>query len=52
MCGIAGLVDWPTTDLAVAARAMSDRIAHRGPDGDGLYLTEEAPVRAALARPV
>ena len=47
MCGIAGLVDWPTSELAGHARAMSDRIAHRGPDGDGLYVTEDR-VRAAL----
>lgn len=34
MCGIAGFVGpWPAT----LARAMTDAIAHRGPDGSGLW---------------
>jgi asparagine synthase (glutamine-hydrolysing) len=38
MCGIAGIVDWsgdrPQQGLL---KAMTDSIAHRGPDGDGHY---------------
>jgi asparagine synthase (glutamine-hydrolysing) len=48
VCGLAGLVDWPTSDLEGDAKAMSDLVAHRGPDGEGLF-TASAPVRAALA---
>lgn len=35
MCGIAGTYRWP--DGAVTAKAMNAEIAHRGPDGDGVY---------------
>src|SRR5688572_12115603 len=38
MCGIAGIVDWsgarPENRLL---KAMTDRIAHRGPDGEGHF---------------
>ncbi|MCA3245005.1 MAG: asparagine synthase (glutamine-hydrolyzing) [Azospirillum sp.] len=41
MCGIAGLIDRQArlgeADLAARVRAMTDAIAHRGPDGDGVW---------------
>src|SRR5262249_25401244 len=44
MCGIAGI--WhpggaASKDLAAQARAMTDAIAYRGPDGDGHWLDAE-----------
>lgn len=46
MCGIAGVVAWD--DRCRVTREtlgrMSARIAHRGPDGDGLYLNHEGEV--------
>src|SRR5215217_2072347 len=47
MCGIAGVVAWDDrfrVDRDTLGR-MSARIAHRGPDGEGLYLNHEAEVR-------
>lgn len=42
MCGIAGLVSLDGTEsgeaLGPVAQAMADRIAHRGPDAEGLWL--------------
>src|SRR5271166_2604496 len=35
MCGIAGTYQQP--DGLRAARRMSDRLAHRGPDDEGIY---------------
>ena len=42
MCGIAGLVDpgLAPDALAAAARAMGAALAHRGPDGDGLWCAD------------
>ena len=39
MCGIAGRLDFDSSARASERelRAMSDRIAHRGPDGHGIY---------------
>ena len=39
MCGIAGFVNPPghPADRAIVAR-MTDTLAHRGPDGDGIFL--------------
>jgi asparagine synthase (glutamine-hydrolysing) len=47
MCGIAGVVAWDDRYRVdrETLRRMSARIAHRGPDGDGLYLNHEAQVR-------
>ncbi len=47
MCGIAGL--WTTRDsldVRAAATAMAGTLAHRGPDGEGVWADE--PVRIAL----
>ena len=42
MCGIAGLCQTDGSPLPQEAgpwvRAMTDRLAHRGPDGSGLWL--------------
>lgn len=39
MCGIAGLIlkKGPTLDLNATIRSMTDKIQHRGPDGEGQY---------------
>jgi asparagine synthase (glutamine-hydrolysing) len=45
MCGIAGLLTGRPQAVAClteAARAMSDAIAHRGPDGRGVWVDAEA----------
>jgi len=50
MCGIAGILEPSTTDaraLAHRARAMADRLAHRGPDGEGVFV--DGPRGVALA---
>ena len=36
MCGIAGYVTSEGTDETILKK-MTDRIAHRGPDGEGFY---------------
>ena len=41
MCGLAGFLvnnPLPTEESARIALAMSDRLAHRGPDGDGVWV--------------
>lgn len=41
MCGIAGAVNLdgqPIGDLAARLRLMNERIAHRGPDGSGIWV--------------
>ncbi|UEM04412.1 asparagine synthase (glutamine-hydrolyzing) [Skermanella rosea] len=45
MCGICGFVE-PSGRRAPASlvRAMADALAHRGPDGDGVWTDEEAGV--------
>ncbi len=47
MCGIAGC--YQQYDGLALARVMNDRIAHRGPDADGVYPFEDGDVRAYLA---
>src|SRR5437868_7094786 len=43
MCGIAGIVAWDEKYRITRAilSAMSAKIAHRGPDGEGFFLTRE-----------
>src|SRR5207248_7509854 len=43
MCGIAGIVAWDEKYRVTRATlaAMSAKIAHRGPDGEGFFLTRE-----------
>jgi len=43
MCGIAGFAGRRPRDLATL-KAMTDAIAHRGPDGDGHWLSDDATV--------
>jgi asparagine synthase (glutamine-hydrolysing) len=39
VCGIAGIVGKvPGLELAIRIRAMTDAVAHRGPDGEGHYV--------------
>jgi asparagine synthase (glutamine-hydrolysing) len=45
MCGIAGLYSLQgplAAEVRRSIRRMTDRIAHRGPDGDGFYETDRA----------
>jgi len=47
MCGIVGALSLNTSRYRIEARqiaAMSDAIAHRGPDGDGLWIDDDARV--------
>jgi asparagine synthase (glutamine-hydrolysing) len=47
MCGIAGAVSLngaPIADLRRKLRVMSDLLAHRGPDGDGMWVSERGDV--------
>lgn len=39
MCGIAGAIGWIDAATVDAVRRMSASIAHRGPDGDGLWTS-------------
>jgi asparagine synthase (glutamine-hydrolysing) len=46
MCGFAGIVVWDEK-FRVSRQTlerMSARVAHRGPDGQGLYLSPESPI--------
>ena len=38
MCGICGWLDWRGDTDPAAVRRMAERIAHRGPDGSGLWI--------------
>jgi asparagine synthase (glutamine-hydrolysing) len=44
MCGISGIVGDAAGALRDAAQAMTDALAHRGPDGEGLWLEDDAGV--------
>jgi asparagine synthase (glutamine-hydrolysing) len=46
MCGIAGVITYKTNqaDLKPFVKKMIDRIAHRGPDGEGVWLSENNQV--------
>ena len=52
MCGIALLWDESVSAplRALLARAMADEIRHRGPDGEGLFAPDEAPLVLAHRR--
>ncbi len=43
MCGIAGLIGYKG-DAKTAISTMNDRMAHRGPDDDGIYIDESGKV--------
>ena len=43
MCGIAGVIGIDnTTDAVTAVRKMTDSIARRGPDGEGIEVWSDA----------
>ncbi len=46
MCGIAGALAWGPNKIVARAtlQAMTDALAHRGPDGDGLWIADDAAV--------
>ena len=47
MCGIAGLINYGGSDrnsIGATLRRMTDAIAHRGPDGDGFWIDDQATV--------
>jgi asparagine synthase (glutamine-hydrolysing) len=48
MCGIAGELNFGVAPDAAVVKRMSDAIAHRGPDGEGLFC--EGPVALAHRR--
>ena len=53
MCGIAGLVRRPQAsgaDLAALSEKMAARLAHRGPDGAGVWTDSEGAVALAHRR--
>jgi asparagine synthase (glutamine-hydrolysing) len=41
MCGIAGYVTTKDKPEQTVLKKMTDRIAHRGPDGEGFYLDDQ-----------
>ncbi|MEO1287461.1 MAG: asparagine synthetase B, partial [Chloroflexota bacterium] len=41
MCGICGAIQSNTTTNEAILRTMNDTIHHRGPDGEGIYLSDE-----------
>ncbi len=43
MCGIAGLIGYKG-DASAAVSRMNDRMAHRGPDDDGIYIDKDRKV--------
>jgi len=53
MCGLAGLFSgggWNEEELHRVARRMSDTIAHRGPDDDGVWINAESGVALSFRR--
>ncbi|MGH8069664.1 MAG: asparagine synthase (glutamine-hydrolyzing) [Candidatus Entotheonellia bacterium] len=52
MCGIAGIVTGPSriSDIAGRLRTARDVMAHRGPDGEGLYISPDGRVGLANRR--
>jgi asparagine synthase (glutamine-hydrolysing) len=49
MCGIAGWIDWSRTpSSADVLRRMNDAIAHRGPDGDGIFFAQTSDGAAQI----
>ena len=54
MCGIAGLLSLPAGtpagDLEARARTMADRLRHRGPDDEGVWVDASAGVALAMRR--
>jgi asparagine synthase (glutamine-hydrolysing) len=50
MCGIAGIISaQPGFVTRSRLQNMSNAIAHRGPDGEGFYISEKQTFTAGLA---
>ena len=51
MCGIAGIVSQDTSQIHIGRlKAMSDAIAHRGPDGEGFWINPSNTIGFAHRR--
>lgn len=50
MCGICGIIGPAAPDTPARVRAMMDRMAHRGPDGDGVWQSAEGRVTLGHVR--
>ncbi|MBF0353636.1 MAG: asparagine synthase (glutamine-hydrolyzing) [Alphaproteobacteria bacterium] len=50
MCGIAGLLGGDPPDLRARAEAMTKALRHRGPDGQGVWIDQQAGVGLGHAR--
>ena len=52
MCGLTGFLQrpGPSADAAMLARAMADRIAHRGPDDSVVWTDDAAGIALAHRR--
>ncbi len=48
MCGIAGFADFKKGSSEEILAQMSCAVAHRGPDGQGVYVTEDDGVQVGL----
>jgi len=49
MCGICGILDFTGKPIQEdLLRLMTDRLAHRGPNDSGLYLSQQGPVACGL----
>ena len=44
MCGIAGVFSTKVEGISAGVARMTDRIRHRGPDGDGIWVDLEAGI--------
>lgn len=44
MCGLAGMLSWQVPVEKQRVQAMCDALAHRGPDGEGIWSTAESNV--------
>lgn len=50
MCGICGIIGRPSPDTASRIGRMMDRMAHRGPDGRGMWLSDDGTVALGHVR--
>src|SRR5437868_2862752 len=54
MCGIVGALSFERSEFAVTApylARMRDTMVHRGPDGDGLWISNDSSVGLGFRRP-
>jgi len=50
MCGIAGLFGWDKHQLRSDLKLMSDTLIHRGPDDEGIWLSQDSKIGFAHRR--